>query len=104
MSYDFQQLSPHDLEILVQDLLQAEWGLALESFKTGRDGGTDLRYARDGHRLIVQVTHYVRTGLNGMMTDLKVEAANVSALRPSRYIVATSVPRSTRNKQAIVET
>ena len=103
MSYDFQQLSPHDLEILVQDLLQAEWGLALESFKTGRDGGIDLRYARDGHRLIVQVKHFVRTGLNGMMRELKVEAAKVSALRPSRYIVATSVPLSPGNKQAIVE-
>ena len=46
MQYDFQQLSPHDLETLVRDLLQAEWGVALESFKTGRDGGIDLRYAR----------------------------------------------------------
>ena len=38
-NYDFHQLSPHDLEILARDLLQAEWGITLESFKTGRDGG-----------------------------------------------------------------
>ncbi|MCS3479373.1 hypothetical protein M2212_006219 [Bradyrhizobium elkanii] len=103
MPYDFQQLSPHDLEILVQDLLQAEWGVALESFKTGRDGGIDLRYARIDDGLIVQVKHYVRTGLNGLLRDLKAEAAKVSALKPSRYIIATSVPLSPGNKQAIVE-
>jgi hypothetical protein len=103
MHYDFQQLSPHDLEILVQDLLQAEWGVALESFKAGRDGGIDLRYARGDHRLIVQVKHYVRTGLNGLLRDLKAEAAKISALKPSRYIVAASVPLSPGNKEAIVE-
>jgi hypothetical protein len=103
MHYDFQQLSPHDLEILIQDLLQAEWGVALESFKAGRDGGIDLRYARGDHRLIVQVKHYVRTGLNGLLRDLKAEAAKISALKPSRYIVATSVPLSPGNKEAIVE-
>lgn len=48
--YDFHQLSPYDLEILARDLLQAHWGVRLESFKTGRDRGIDLRYApgRDG--------------------------------------------------------
>ncbi|WP_316192525.1 MULTISPECIES: restriction endonuclease [unclassified Bradyrhizobium] len=103
MLYDFQQLSPHDLEMLVQDLLQAEWGVILESFKTGRDGGIDLRYARVDHGLIVQVKHYVRTGLSGLLRDLKAEAAKVSALNPSRYVVVTSVPLSPGNKQAIVE-
>jgi hypothetical protein len=41
--YNFQQLSPYDLEILARDLLQVHWGVTLESFKTGRDGGIDLR-------------------------------------------------------------
>lgn len=43
--YDFHQLSPHDLEVLTRDLLQANWGVDIESFKAGRDGGIDLRYA-----------------------------------------------------------
>ena len=43
--YDLRQPSPHDFEVLTRDLLQAEWGVALESFKTGRDVGVDLRYA-----------------------------------------------------------
>jgi hypothetical protein len=46
--YDFHQLSSHDFEEMSRDLLQAEWGVKLESFKTGPDGGTDLRYAQAG--------------------------------------------------------
>ncbi len=101
MSYDFHQLSPFDLETLVRDLLQAEWGLVLESFKTGRDSGVDLRYARGSQRLVVQVKHFAKTGLSGLIRELKVEAAKVAALRPTRYIIATSVPLSPANKQTI---
>jgi hypothetical protein len=101
MPYDFHQLSPHDLEILVRDLLQAEWSVTLESFKAGRDGGVDLRYARGPHNLVVQVKHYVKTGLPGLLRDLKAEAAKVVALQPTRYLLATSVPLSPANKQAI---
>ena len=103
MPYDFHQLSPHDLEILVRDLLQAEWGVTLESFKAGRDGGVDLRYARGPHNLVVQVKHYVKTGLPGLLRDLKAEAAKVVTLKPTRYLLATSVPLSPANKQAITE-
>lgn len=103
MPYDFHQLSPHDLELLVRDLLQAEWGVALESFKAGRDGGVDLRYARGPHNLVVQVKHYVKTGLAGLLRDLKFEAAKVVSLKPTRYFLATSVPLSPANKQTIAD-
>jgi hypothetical protein len=46
--YDFHQLSPHDFERMSRDLLQADWGVMLESFKTGKDSGTDFRYAQGG--------------------------------------------------------
>lgn len=103
MSYDFQQLSPHDLEILVRDLLQAEWGVTFESFKAGRDGGVDLRYARGPFNMVVQVKHYVKTGIKGLLRDLKAESTKVLALKPTRYVLATSVPLSPGNKRAIVE-
>lgn len=103
MAYDFQQLSPHDLEMLVRDLLQAEWGVVLESFKTGRDGGVDLRFARGTHNVVVQVKHYVKTGFPGLLREMKAEVPKVKKQRPTRYIVATSVPLSPDNKQAIVQ-
>ena len=100
--YDFHQLSPHDLEVLTRDLLQARWGVQLESFKTGKDGGIDLRYASGPTKTIVQVKHYLRTGLSGLLRDLEAEAVKVRGLAPSRYVLVTSVPLSPANKDAIV--
>jgi Restriction endonuclease len=100
--YDFQPLSPYDLEILARDLLQAHWGVTLESFKTGRDGGVDLRYAAGPDETIVQVKHYLRSGLNGLLRALKLEAVKVRRRRPRRYVLVTSVPLSSANKDEIV--
>jgi hypothetical protein len=46
MSYDFTTLDPTDFEALVADLFSKSWGSRLESFKTGKDGGIDLRHSR----------------------------------------------------------
>ena len=100
--YDFRQLSPHDFERLVRDLLQAQWSQQLESFKTGRDGGVDLRIARGADNLIVQVKHYVRTGFAGLTRDLANEDPKLAKLKPTRYVIATSVPLSPANKAKIV--
>jgi hypothetical protein len=100
--YDFYQLSPYDLEVLARDLLQAHWGVTLESFKTGRDGGIDLRYAAGPHKTIIQVKHYLRTGLKGLLRDLKAEAVKVRRLLPCRYVLVTSVPLSPPDKDAMV--
>jgi hypothetical protein len=101
--YDFHQLTHHDLEILVRDLLQARWGVTLESFKSGRDLGIDLRYAAGPKKTIVQVKHYLRTGLSGLLQEVKREAVKVQKLKPTRYVFATTVPLSPSNKDDIVE-
>lgn len=100
--YDFHQLSPHDFENMARDLLQADWGVKLESFKTGKDGGIDFRYAQSGFQVIVQCKHYMRTGLTGLLRDLSKEAAKVRKLKPQRYVLITSVPLSPQNKEEIV--
>ncbi|MDP3599253.1 MAG: restriction endonuclease, partial [Nitrospirota bacterium] len=57
--YDFKSLSSQDFEELIRDLLQAEWKLALEAFRSGRDHGIDLRYASAaGGATIIQCKHY----------------------------------------------
>jgi DNA polymerase III delta prime subunit len=101
--YYFHQLSPYDLEILARDLLQARWGVTIESFKTGKDGGIDLRYAAATSTVIVQVKHLAKTGLAGLLRELKKEAAKVRRLQPSRYLLVTSVPLSAVNKDAVVK-
>lgn len=99
--YDFHQLSYLDFEHLVRDLMQAEEGVTLESFKTGKDGGIDFRYARGSAHTIVQCKHYIRTGLSGLLAAVKDEAVKVRALNPDRYVFVTSLPLSDHNKKQI---
>lgn len=100
--YDFHQLSPYDLEILARDLLQAHWGVTIESFKSGKDGGIDLRHAAGSGKIIVQVKHLLKSGLAGLMRELTKEAVKVQRLQPTRYVLVTSVPLSAVNKDAII--
>ncbi len=99
--YDFHQLSPLDFEHLVRDLVQAEEGIGLESFKTGRDNGIDFRFASGPGNVVGQCKHYLRTGFNGLIRAVKAEASKVAKLKPRRYIFATSVPLSPGNKAEI---
>lgn len=100
-NYDFKQLSPHDFEELSRDLIQARDGVVLESFASGRDGGIDFRHARGSNSTIVQCKHYAQTGVSGLLSHLKGEARKVSTLKPSRYILVTSVGLTPKNKETI---
>ena len=99
--YDFKQLSPHDFEELARDLIQARDGIVLESFKTGKDGGIDFRHTRGKDSSIVQCKHYAETGLAGLIRDLKKEVPKVARIKPSRYLIVTSVGLSPQNKADI---
>ena len=88
--YGFHQLSPYDLEVLTRDLLQAHWRVTIESFKSGKERGVDLRYAAGTGKVIVQVKHFAKTGLSGLLRELKSEAGEGEAAAPQslrcRYI------------------
>lgn len=68
-NYHFHQLSPYDLEILARDLLQAHWGVTIESFKTGKDGSIDLRYAAGSGKIVLQVMQLLKTDRAGQMSE-----------------------------------
>lgn len=104
--YDFHTLSPIDFENLVRDLLQDELSVRLETFKAGKDKGIDLRYSNaDSDGFIVQAKHYAGTGFSGLLSHLRrTEKPKICALNPKRYLLATSVPLSPANKDAIRET
>lgn len=90
--YDFRSLSPHDFELLCRDLLQVELGVNLESFTTGRDSGIDFRCRAGGQNLIVQCKHYAESGYDALARALAgKERKKLDALKPTRYILATSV-------------
>jgi len=102
-NYSFETLSYNEFETLVRDLLQEELGIMLESFKSGRDKGIDLRYApSEDNSLIVQCKHYVGSGTTKLIADLKNhESPKVKKLSPQRYIIATSVGLTPLNKDEI---
>jgi adenylate kinase family enzyme len=103
-AYDFLSLSPLDFEELVRDLLQAEWGKRLESFGPGRDQGIDLRYLNGPDNIIVQAKHYSRSGFNKLLSSLKSERDKAIILKPTRYILATSVSLTPERKTKILKT
>jgi len=98
--YDFSTLDDKDLESLARDLLNKKYNLELQDFKTGRDGGIDLRYAGDGlvPKVIVQVKEYLRSGVTKLKYDLLKEYEKIRPLNPERYLVVTSVSLSAKDK------
>jgi hypothetical protein len=66
------------------------------------DDGLGLRYTHGAGDTIVQVKHYLRTGLKGLLRDLKAEAIKVRRFQPRRYVLVTSVPLSPADKDEIV--
>ena len=103
-SYDFRSLSDVDFEDLTRDLMEATWGLPLESFAAGRDTGIDLRYARTGDRsVIVQCKHYAGSTWPQLLAAAKAERPKVEALAPGRYVFVTSQPLTPARKQKLLD-
>ena len=103
--HTFTSLSAQDFEELVRDLLQKEWDVHIEAFKTGRDDGIDLRYAsaNDGVT-IVQCKHYAASRVSKLISHLRrIELPKIAAaLARARYVVATSCGLTPANKDQIV--
>src|SRR3989442_13376672 len=98
--YDLTSLSSQDFEELVRNLLQAEWQVLLESFRSGRDSGIDLRYSpTEGGTTIVQCKHYIGSGFPRLLAPLRdLERPKVARLHPRRCVLVTSVALTPTNK------
>ena len=101
-NYDFQNLlSSFEFECFSRDILNAHEGLNLASFAEGRDGGVDLRYTygRDSKTVIVQAKRY--KDYSKLKSNLSKEIEKVKKLKPTRYILTTSVDLTDGNKQEL---
>jgi len=99
-------LSPRDFEALSVDALSKALGMRLEAFKVGKDTGIDLRHAltADGTGdIIVQCKRIASDGFSNLRRKLESERPKLERLRPSRYIVSTTVPLSPSNKQILIQ-
>ena len=103
--YDFKSLSPQDFEELTRDILQAEWSVPLEAFKSGKDGGIDLRHSRKkDDATIIQCKHYAQSNISVLISALiNSELSKVKKLNPSRYVLVTSLSLNPSDKQKIMD-
>ncbi|WP_426403494.1 restriction endonuclease [Streptomyces sp. R-07] len=102
MARNYSDLSPHDFEILVRDLLQAHHGVCMETFPPGRDGGVDIRLHRNGEEtLVAQCKHSPGKTFAQIRGQLEAEAKKIGDRFPCRYILATSASLTRQNKQEI---
>jgi DNA polymerase III delta prime subunit len=94
MKYRLDVLNNKDFEDLTQALLEAELGISFQNFKSGKDGGIDLRYSENReNEIIVQAKHFIKSKFSDLKTALKEEKAKIDKLsnKPKRYIVTTTL-------------
>lgn len=101
MNYDFNILDPIEFEQLICDLFSKEWNTVFESFKPGADEGIDLRHCLNHKNTIVQCKRYNEKKINQLKQNLKKELTKIEKLKPQRYILATSIPLSKKDKDSI---
>lgn len=104
VNYDFhKKLSPYEFQNLARDILQAKENIFLESFKEGQDEGIDARRKDNDNELIVQVKRY-RNDFNALYQSFKrYELPKVKKLKPTRYVIVTSVELSEPNKTKLFQ-
>lgn len=102
--YSFATLSSLDFEYLVRDLLQKHLDCHLESFKSGKDGGVDLRHAKVlGQPWIIQCKRFVETTFSKLKKEIEKEVPKIRKLQPSRYILSTSLPLLPQQKDQLLK-
>ncbi|MFJ8447071.1 restriction endonuclease [[Kitasatospora] papulosa] len=100
----YTDLSPHDFEVLVRDLLQAKLGVRMETFPQGRDGGVDVRLHRGGREeLIVQCKHSPGKTYAQIKSNLESEAKKIGDRFKCKYMLVTSASLTRRNKEEIAQ-
>ena len=80
--YDFNILHYGEFENLTRDLLQAEFGVYIESFKEGKDGGIDGRFGlADGGKCIIQAKCY-QDDYPALLASLRKEVKKIQKMVP----------------------
>ncbi|WP_417446939.1 restriction endonuclease [Kangiella sp.] len=105
MSYDFNNINDYEFELLVADLLAAEFQCHVETYKPGKDKGVDGRFViKKNDEAIIQCKHWSKSGLSRLLTKIQnEEREKVKKINPTRYIFVTSLPLSLANKKNICE-
>lgn len=102
-AYNFAALDDKEFEALSVDVLGVLHDVRIERFKPGKDAGVDGRwYITPDRECIIQCKHWIRSGYASLVRQLSTkEKPKLDKLAPARYILATSVELSRKNKRQI---
>lgn len=87
---NYSDLSDVEFEYLAQDIMQSKLGIPLHRFGKGCDGGIDLVDNIKSKDIVVQVKHYIKTSVAGLISALREEIPKVEAIKPKSYFVVCS--------------
>lgn len=94
---NFSNLNDLEFEYLCKDVMSRMLGVELRRFGKGRDGGIDLTDNTDSKAVIVQVKHYIKTDVTGLLSSLRKEIQKVKENKPGQYYVCCSKELTPQN-------
>ena len=100
-NYDFSTLNDKEFEEISKDLLNSKFNFGLQSFRSGRDKGIDLRFStlKNDNSIVVQVKHYLKSGYSKLKSKIENdELTKIPKLNCDRYILVTSLDLSVGQK------
>jgi hypothetical protein len=105
-SFDLGRLTDFDFEVVCRDLFSELLGENLELFAPGRDEGIDLRHlsTQPEHLVVVQCKHWMRSARAALIRQMEnVELSKIQRIKPTRYILATSVELTKEAKDKLLQ-
>lgn len=79
---NFTNLNDIEFEYLCKDIMSKMLGVELQRFAPGRDGGVDLADNVFTKNIVVQVKHYIKTDISGLLSSLRKEIPKVEKAKP----------------------
>lgn len=87
---NYANLNDVEFEYLCQDIMSKTLSKPLRRFAPGKDGGIDLTDNVESKNIVIQIKHYTKTSVSGLMSSLKKEISKVKALNPKQYYICCS--------------
>ncbi len=101
--FNFANLNDVEFEYLCKDVMSKMLGVELERFGSGKDGGIDLTDDAYKKSIIVQVKHYIKTDVQGLIASLRKEIPKIAKHMPGQYYICCSKELTPQNKSDIYE-
>lgn len=95
---NYSNLNDVEFEYLCKDIMSRMLNVKLERFGSGRDDGIDLTDNSYRKSIIVQVKHYTKTDVRGLINALKKEIPKIKSNNPDQYYICCSKELTPDNK------